>query len=75
MKKHYNHPTTSQPVETYACMECGTEVPFQFGVCGSCVTKISRKQAEEQVQTAKLEYERQQWIADVREERRLRQGK
>ncbi len=71
MKRHYNHPATSQPVETYACMECGTEVPYQFGVCGPCVAKISRKQAEDQVQEAKSEYERNQWI----EERRLRQGR
>ena len=71
MKKHYNHPTAQKNVETYTCMECGTEVPYQFGVCGSCVAKISRKQAEEQVQAAKLDYERQQWV----EERRFRSGK
>ena len=67
----YVHPTKLTPIEEYTCMECGSPVGFQFGVCGNCVAVISRRKAEEQVADAKAEREREQWI----EERRARRGK
>ena len=70
-RKAYSHPVTEQEVKTYSCMECGDPVEYQFGVCGSCVAKISEREARERVQDAKATYEREQWL----EERRARRGR